>query len=207
MLRFAAVNSINWARILAQITYCFASYFSLIRSGRLNPSTNHIRFIIPTRKFGDILAGYFEKANCLLMSNLIIAENVNGIIYCFWKTGAYEKHTVHSTAAEGGLIADGFKARTEDVEETLSPAVDILVSSNFERRPCFIAYDVYGADMTSLNEKRQAARLKVKEWQTNLKTKGGFSVEKKALDAAKADFVSERVSDAERAATTRDVYR
>ena len=85
--------------------------------------------------------------------------------------------------------------------------MDILVSSNFEWLLRFIAYNVYGSNMMSVQERSQAAGLKVKEWQTNLKTKGGFSVEKKVLDAANADFVSERVSDAETVATIRNVYR
>lgn len=206
-LRLAAVNSINWARILAQITYYFASYFSLIRSGTFNPSTGHIRFVVPTGNFGNILAGYFAKRMGLPMLKLIIATNENDILHRFWKTSAYEKHTVHSAAAEGGLIEDGVKAHIEGVKETLSPAMNILVSSNFERLLWFIAYDVYGSDMMGVQERRQAAGLKVKEWQTNLKTKGGFSVEKKVLDAAKADFASERVSDAETIATIRDVYK
>ncbi|KAI9742272.1 MAG: threonine synthase [Claussenomyces sp. TS43310] len=206
-LRLGAVNSINWARILAQITYYFASYFSLIRSGTFNPSTGHVGFVVPTGNFGDVLAGYFAKRMGLPMSKLIIATNENDILHRFWETGAYEKHTVHSAAAEGGLVEDGVKAHTEGVKETLSPAMDILVSSNFERLLWFIAYDVYGSDTMGVQERRQAAGLKVKEWQTSLKTRGGFNVEKKVLDAAKAHFASERVSDAETVATIRDVYR
>ncbi|RDL33842.1 Tryptophan synthase beta subunit-like PLP-dependent enzyme [Venustampulla echinocandica] len=206
-MKLAAVNSINWARILAQITYYFASYFSLIRSGILNPSTSDIRFVVPTGNFGDVLAGYFAKRMGLPMSKLIIATNENDILHRFWKTGAYEKSAVHGAAAEGGLVEDGVEAHTEGVKETLSPAMDILVSSNFERLLWFIAYDVYGSDTMAVEDKTQAAGLKVKEWQASLNTKGGFSVEKRVLDAAKADFASERVSDAETAATIRDVYR
>jgi threonine synthase len=58
-----------------------------------------------------------------------IATNENDILHRFWKTSAYEKHTVHSAAAVGALIEDGVKAHTEGVKETLSPAMDILVSS------------------------------------------------------------------------------
>ncbi|KAH8801767.1 tryptophan synthase beta subunit-like PLP-dependent enzyme [Xylogone sp. PMI_703] len=207
ILKLAAVNSINWARILAQITYYFASYFSLIRSGASNPSTDQIRFVTPTGNFGDILAGYFAKRMGLPMAELVIATNENDILHRFWQTGAYEKHAVHGSEAEGGLVEDGVKAHTEGVKETLSPAMDILVSSNFERLLWIIAHDVYGSDTTSVQERRQTAGSKVKEWQTDLKTKGGFSVEKKVLDAAKADFASERVSDAETVATIRDVYK
>lgn len=205
-LKLAAVNSINWARILAQITYYFASYFSLIRSGTFNPSTGHVRFVTPTGNFGDILAGYFAKRMGLPVEKLVIATNENDILHRFWQTGAYEKHTVHNGAAEGGLVEDGVKAHPEGVKETLSPAMDILVSSNFERLLWFIAYDVYGANATSVQEKRQIAGSKVKEWQTDLKTKGGFSVEQKVLDTAKADFESERVSDTQTVETIRDVY-
>ncbi|KAI4141989.1 MAG: hypothetical protein L6R39_005124, partial [Caloplaca ligustica] len=205
--RLAAVNSINWARILAQITYYFASYFSLIRSGTFNPSADQIRFVVPTGNFGDILAGYFAKRMGLPMSKLLIATNENDILHRFWQTGAYEKHGVHGAAAEGGLVEDGVKAHAKGVKETLSPAMDILVSSNFERLLWLIAYDVYGSDVEDALERRQAAGSKVKEWQMDLKMNGGFSVEKEVLDAAKADFASERVSDAETVATIRDVYR
>ena len=85
--------------------------------------------------------------------------------------------------------------------------MDILVSSNFERLLWLIAYDVYGSDTTDMTQKRETASTKVKEWQTDLKTKGGFSVDKKVLEADKADFASERVSDNETIATIRDVYR
>jgi threonine synthase len=206
-LRLAAVNSINWARILAQITYYFASYFSLIRSGTFNPSTSQIRFVVPTGNFGDILAGYFAKRMGLPISELVIATNENDILHRFWETGAYEKHAVRGAAAEGGLAEDGVKAHPEGVKETLSPAMDILVSSNFERLLWILAHDVYGSSLSTSQEKRAAAGSKVKEWQTDLKTKGGFSVEKKVLDAAKANFASERVSDEETVAAIRDVYR
>ena len=143
----------------------------------------------------------------LPVSKLIIATNENDILHRFWQTGAYEKHAVHGAAAEGGLVEDGVKAYAEGVKETLSPAMDILVSSNFERLLWFIAYDVYGSVAMGEQERRQSAGLKIKEWQTDLKMNGGFSVEKKVLDAAKADLASERVSDADTVATIRDVYR
>lgn len=71
----------------------------------------------------------------------------------------------------------------------------------------FLAYDAYGSKSASIQERRQAASSKVKEWQTDFKTKGGFSVEQEVLDAAKKDFTSERVSDAEMVATIREVYK
>ena len=82
-LRIGGVNSINIARILAQITHYFASYFSLIRFGIFDPATDAIRFIVPTRNFGDVLAGYFAKRMELPISKLIIATNENDIIHRF----------------------------------------------------------------------------------------------------------------------------
>jgi threonine synthase len=109
---------------LAQITYYFASYFSLIRSGTFNPLTDHIRFVVPCGNFGDILAGFFAKRMGLPISKLIIATNENDILHRFWQTGAYEKQGVHSASAEG------FNAHSKGVKETLSPAMDILISSS-----------------------------------------------------------------------------
>jgi threonine synthase len=140
----------------------------------------------------------------LPVSKLVIATNENDILHRFWQTGSYEKHAIHGAAAEGGIEEDGVKAHEDGAKETLSPAMDILVSSNFERLLWFIALQVYGS--AGGQEGKQAAGSKVKEWQTALKTNGGFSVDKEVLEAAKADFSSERVSDTQTLATIRDVY-
>ena len=137
----------------------------------------------------------------LPISKLVIATNENDILHRFWQTGAYEKPAVLSAdAKEDNTHASG-------VKETLSPAMDILISSNFERLLWFIAYDVYGSSVDGIQNRRHIAGLKVKEWQAALKSRGGFSVEQKVLDAVRAEFSSERVSDAEILATIRDVYR
>lgn len=81
------------------------------------------------------------------------------------------------------------------------------MSSNFERLLWYLAYDTQGLSTANAQEKRQSACSRVKEWQTELRSKGGFRVEKSVLDAAKADFSSERVSDAETLSTIRDIYR
>ncbi|KAL9114263.1 MAG: hypothetical protein Q9227_001685 [Pyrenula ochraceoflavens] len=213
--RLAAVNSINLARILAQQTYYFASYFSLIRSGSFNPSTDELRFVVPTGNFGDILAGYFAKRMGLPTAKLHIATNSNDILHRFWQTGAYEKHPVpdnSTTQQSSGIPADGSKAHPSGVRETLSPAMDILVSSNFERLLWFLAYEVYSSSSSSpsnlsIDERRQTASAKVLDYQTQLKTTGGFRVDPAMLDAARRDFTSDRVSDEETLATIREVYR
>ncbi|THY77474.1 threonine synthase [Aureobasidium pullulans] len=189
--RLAAVNSINWARILAQITYYFQSYFTLARS--LDTENPQVRFVVPTGNFGDILAGYFAKRMGLPAEKLVIATNENDILHRFWRSGHYEKKPVHGREAEGGFEHDGAKAHLDGVKETLAPAMDILVSSNFERLLWYLSYRTNGSD--NVTERRKAAGEQVKTWLQALKTDGGFGVEKAILDAAHEDFESERVSD------------
>src|SRR5690348_3178972 len=80
--RLAAVNSIDWARILAQITYYFHAYFNLIKSESFLPASA-VRFVVPTGNFGDILAGYFAKRMGLPVEKLVIATNENDILHRF----------------------------------------------------------------------------------------------------------------------------
>ncbi|KAF2137516.1 uncharacterized protein K452DRAFT_235719 [Aplosporella prunicola CBS 121167] len=206
--RLAAVNSINWARILAQITYYFHAYFSLVRSPAFT-SGDHVRFVVPTGNFGDILAGYFAKRMGLPAEKLVIATNENDILNRFWRSGYYEKKEVHGRAAAGGLKQDGAQAHADGVKETLSPAMDILVSSNFERLLWFLAYEVYGgaaSSSSSVADKRAIAGEKVKTWLAELKSNDGFGVESAVLAAAAKDFESERVSDAQTLETIKHVY-
>ncbi|AEA34017.1 threonine synthase [Hippea maritima] len=100
----AAVNSINWARILAQIVYYFYAYF---KSG-----VDKAYFSVPTGNFGDIFAGYMAKRMGLPIEKLILATNSNDILYRFVNYGDYS---------------------TGKVVKTLSPSMDIQVASNFER--------------------------------------------------------------------------
>lgn len=126
-----AVNSINWARILAQTVYYFLSYFHVqkhLPAGVLIDDVE-IQYVVPTGNFGDILAGYYAKHMGLPMGKLAVATNANDILARFWKSGRYEKidsETRLSAGAQKITEASG-------VKETLSPAMDILVSSNFER--------------------------------------------------------------------------
>lgn len=203
--RLAAVNSINWARILAQITYYFHAYFSVCRN--TSSSNPAVRFVVPTGNFGDILAGYFATRMGLPSDKLVIATNENDILHRFWQTGRYEKQP--STKANpqgevGGFPNDGAKAHPSGVKETLAPAMDILVSSNFERLLWFLAYRTSSAEET--NNRRMEAGQKVQTWLNALKSDGGFAVNDTILSAAKETFASERVSDTETLETIKDVY-
>ena len=105
-LSLSGVNSINWARILAQIVYYVTSAVALGAPGRA------VSFAVPTGNFGDVLAGYFAKRMGLPVSRLIVATNENDILARALATGAY---------------------RPLGVKPTQSPSMDIQVSSNFER--------------------------------------------------------------------------
>jgi len=103
-----AVNSINWARILAQIVYYFHAYFQVRRlSGKAR-----VDFAVPTGNFGDIFAAYFARRMGLPIARLILATNQNRILSDFFEKGVYKR----------GLV-----------RQTLSPSMDIQVASNFER--------------------------------------------------------------------------
>ena len=201
--KLAAVNSINWARILAQISYFAFSIGSLIRAEKINAKSK-VRFVVPTGNFGDVLAGYFAKRMGFPIEKLLIATNENDILDRFWKSGYYEKKPVHGSQAIGGFVEDGVKAHEDGVRETFSPAMDILISSNFERLLWFLAFQVYNEG--SVEQKRTTAGKKVKGWIEELKSKGGFGVETQILEAAKVDFESERVSDNETIAMIKEQY-
>jgi threonine synthase len=208
-LKLGAVNSINWARILAQTVYYFYSYFSLARQ---QPDTfkigDKVRFSVPSGNFGDILAGYFAHRMGLPVDKFVIATNENDILDRFWKTGRYVKRPAHGPSATGGLPEDGAKAHEDGVKETLSPAMDILVSSNFERLLWYLAYEfASSAGMDDDWNKKQAGQ-EVSSWLRALKVKGGFGpVYKDVLEAARRTFESERVSDQETLDTIRSLYR
>ena len=105
-LQLSAVNSINWARIVAQVTYYFAA------GAALGAPHRRLAFMVPTGNFGDILAGFVARRMGLPIDRLVIASNANDILPRTLATGAYE---------------------TRGVVATTSPSMDIQVSSNFER--------------------------------------------------------------------------
>ena len=170
-----AVNSINWARILAQMTYYFYAYFQAT-----NDTQSKVKFVVPSGNFGDILAGYYAKKMGLPVERLVIATNENDILDRFLKTGVYE--------------------RSDDVAATLSPAMDILISSNFERLLWYLARDVLAS-----NDDQKAGEI-LSGWFTQLKTEGKFEVDPAVVKQALVDFDSERVSNAETTATIKETY-
>ena len=105
-IKMSGVNSINWARIIAQSVYYFYSYFLVEDKDR------PLNFSVPTGNFGDVYAGYLAKKMGLPINKLVVATNQNDILHRAISKGSYE---------------------VEKVTETISPSMDIQIASNFER--------------------------------------------------------------------------
>ena len=133
--QLVAVNSINWARIMAQIVYYF--YSALALGGPHRP----ISYSVPTGNFGDIFAGYLAKKMGLPINQLIVATNANDILHrCITSNDHSKKELLHS----------------------LSPSMDIMVSSNFERL-LFDAYGKNGEAIRQLMENFTSGNMKLRD--------------------------------------------
>ncbi|HEY6241763.1 MAG TPA: threonine synthase [Burkholderiales bacterium] len=121
--RIGAVNSINWARIAAQIVYYFKGYFAATRSNE-----ERVSFAVPSGNFGNVYAGHVARSMGLPISKLIVATNENDVLDEFFRTGRYRVR------------------KAAEVKATSSPSMDISKSSNFER----YAYDLVGRDPIKL---------------------------------------------------------
>ena len=153
----AGVNSINWARVLAQVVYYFSSAVALGAPQR------QVSFTVPTGNFGDIFAGYIAKRMGLPIDKLVVATNQNDILHrCLSGQGYHKGQTIAS----------------------ISPSMDIQVSSNFERA----LFDAYGRDGAA-----------VAQLMDELKG-GGFEVSQGAMEALQEIYSSGRVSEDETSA-------
>ena len=115
---FSSANSINVGRLVPQIVYYFYSYMKLVEDGAIKLN-DKINFSVPTGNFGNILAGYYAKTLGLPINKLICASNENNVLYDFIKTGTYN--------------------RNRTFYKTISPSMDIIVSSNLERLLYYIS--------------------------------------------------------------------
>ena len=108
----SSANSINIGRLVPQIVYYYSTYLNLVKQNAIRMGEK-IAFVVPTGNFGDVLAGYLAKRIGLPVSRLIVASNSNNVLTDFLETGTYN--------------------RVRPFHETISPSMDILVSSNLER--------------------------------------------------------------------------
>lgn len=151
-----------------------------------------IQFVVPTGNFGDVLAGYYAKKMGLPMGKLAIATNANDILARFWKSGKYE--TTDSTTPPQFTLEEKQPTSAGGVKETLSPAMDILVSSNFERLLWYLAYE-NTTGIVDANDKRCKACDTLSGWMAKMKGDGRVDVPIEVLNMARRDFVAERISD------------
>ena len=162
-VRLAGVNSINWGRVLAQVVYYFTAALSMGACDR------KVSFTVPTGNFGDIFAGYIAREMGLPIADLVVAPNQNDILHRCLTTGAYHKGAVHAS---------------------ISPSMDIQVSSNFERA----LYFAYGQDSNA-----------TKALMDDL-AQGGFDVGDDVLRTLQDTYKSGRVSEEETSATIKEFY-
>ena len=165
--RMVAVNSINWARIMAQIVYYF---YCGLRLGASN--TTPISFCVPTGNFGDIYAGFLAKKMGLPIAKLIIATNANDILTRFINSNDYSK---------------------QEMIETISPSMNIQVSSNFER----MLFDIY----KELKNEKELGEL-VKKFETT----GALKVDFTALDLIRKHFIAFAIDDKKTQETILQTY-
>ena len=152
-INMSGVNSINWARIVCQIVYYFYSYFKF--------NNKKVNFVVPTGNFGDVFAGYVAKKMGLPIDKLIVATNENDILERVINTGEY---------------------KPGKVKPSLSPSMDVQISSNFERLLFYV-----------LNEDDK----KVLRFMNDLKSKGSFSLNQEQIDIIKEDFSAKKINDDE----------
>ncbi len=162
--QLVAVNSINWARIMAQIVYYV--YAALALGAPSRP----VAFSVPTGNFGDIYAGYLASRMGLPVEQLLIATNKNDVMHNVLVKGVYHRQALH---------------------HTLSPSMDISVSSNFERL-LFDLYDRDGAAIAGLMEKFEA---------------DGITLEETAISRMRALFGSGAIDDSQTCETIATVYQ
>jgi threonine synthase len=163
--KLSSANSINWGRLVPQIVYYFSAYADLIKNNEINCG-DKINVVVPTGNFGNILAAYYASKMGLPIAKFICASNENNVLTDFIKTGVYNKNREFHT--------------------TISPSMDILISSNLER----FLYDLSGKDDKVINE-----------WMSKLSTEGSYEISADVKEKLTSLFSAGCCDDAETMAT------
>lgn len=151
---FSSANSINIGRLVPQIVYYFYAYAQAVQQGEIGIG-DKLNFTVPTGNFGDILAGYYAKCMGLPVNHFVCASNDNKVLYDFFETGVYNKNRPFYV--------------------TVSPSMDILISSNLERFLC-----------------QMAGQQKTKQWMQALQTKGSYDTEKIKNAEISGEYATEK---------------
>ena len=160
-MMFSSANSINWGRLLPQIVYYFSAYAQLLKQGAVQVGEK-VNFVVPTGNFGNILAGYYAMKMGLPVNRLVCASNENNVLTDFIRTGTYDRNRPFHT--------------------TISPSMDILVSSNLER----LLYD-----LTGCNDAQVAG------WMKQLSETGRYTVDAATLQKLQSVFWADFCDDAD----------
>ena len=153
----SSANSINWGRLLPQIVYYFSAYCDYVNSGKIAMGEK-INFCVPTGNFGNILAGWFAKQMGLPVNRFLCASNANNVLTDFFGDGVYNKN--------------------RPFHLTISPSMDILVSSNLER----LLYMLCGDEATA-------------DYMQKLSADGTYSVSAETLERIRGEFSAECCDD------------
>lgn len=169
-LKFSSANSINWGRLVPQIVYYFSAYCDMAAKGEIKPG-DEINITVPTGNFGNILAAYYAKEMGLPVRRLICASNDNNVLTDFIKTGTYN--------------------RKREFKKTISPSMDILISSNLER----LLYEV-----TNHNS------ALVRSWMESLKNTGEYTVDEETRKKISSIFWADYTDENETLNTIQCIY-
>ena len=167
---FSSANSINWGRLCPQIVYYFKSYIDLVESGKIKIG-QRINYCIPTGNFGNILAGFYAKKMGLPINKLICASNKNRVLSDFFSSGVYNSN--------------------REFFRTISPSMDILISSNLER----FLFEITGHDSD-----------KVFSWYDSLYKNSQFTVDQTTIETINSTIVSGWIDENQILSTIRQTY-
>lgn len=165
----SSANSINWGRLVPQIVYYVSAYCDMVNSGAIKTG-DKIDVCVPTGNFGNIFAGYIAKLMGLPIETLVCASNVNNVLTDFLRTGVYDKNRSFHT--------------------TISPSMDILISSNLER----LLYVTLGCEKTA-------------EYMKRLASDGRYELTKDELALIKANFVGYYTDERETKSTVGKIFK
>lgn len=169
-MMFSSANSINWGRLLPQIVYYVSTYCELVKNEEIAMG-DVVNVTVPTGNFGNILAAYYAKKMGVPLGKLICASNANNVLTDFIQTGEYN--------------------RNRDFYSTISPSMDILISSNLER----LLYDLSGCD-----------DQKIKAWFLELGTTGKYQVDEEVFAKIKDGFYAGSCDDQQTVDTIRKIF-
>jgi threonine synthase len=167
---FSSANSINWGRLVPQIVYYVSSYAELVKDGEIELGEK-INIVVPTGNFGNILAAYYAKHMGIPVNKLICASNINNVLTDFINTGIYD--------------------RNRQFYATVSPSMDILISSNLERL------------LYLMTDKNDAV---IREWFGKLASEGRYEVSEAVKAKLKEEFAAGFCDDGQTKSTIHSIY-